>query len=90
MDGYTRYVGPRRPEEDELNNLIKHGIVGQDSKRFKDISWIKPGMTAKQILQISNLHQNGKLNDEAMDHVDASRAYSDLISYPDSDATQEL
>ena len=90
LNSYSQYVGPREMAEDELNNLIKHGIVGKDSSRFKDISWVKPGMKAEQILRISNLRENGKITDEAMDSVEASKAFSELFSYPDSDSTQEL
>ena len=90
LKGYTQYVGPRRMSVSETDILIKHGIVGKDSVRFQDMSWIRHGMKADEIVRMSNLRENGRITDEPMDSVDAARQFSDLMSYPDSDATQEL
>ena len=55
---YATYVGPRRLDDDEKNRLLKHGVVGQDQARFNDISWIKHGMTAEDVMTNYNFCNN--------------------------------
>jgi hypothetical protein len=76
---YGYYVGPRILGEDEADRLLKHGVVGQDQARFKDISWIKHGMTPEDLMTHYNFYKKGKLNNDLMDSVEVAKKFADMI-----------
>ena len=76
---YGNYAGPRILGEAEADRLLKHGVVGQDQARFKDISWIKHGMTAEDLMTHYNFSKKGKLNDDVMDSVEVAKQFSDIM-----------
>ena len=76
---YGNYVGPRILGEAEADRLLKHGVVGQDQARFKDISWIKHGMTAEDLMRHYNFSKKGKLNNDVMDSVEVAKQFSEIM-----------
>lgn len=76
---YGNYVGPRILGEAEADRLLKHGVVGQDQTRFKDISWIKHGMTAEDLMRHYNFSKKGKLNNDVMDSVEVGKQFSEIM-----------
>lgn len=76
---YGNYVGPRTLGEDEVDRLLKHGVVGQDQARFKDNFWIKHGMTTEDLMTHYNFYKKGKLNDDVIDSVEVAKQFADII-----------
>jgi hypothetical protein len=77
--GYGVYVGPRILRKSEVERLLKHGVISHDQARFEDVSWIKHGMTAKDIMTHYNFSKKGKLNDDVMDSVEVAKQFSEIM-----------
>jgi hypothetical protein len=67
---YGNSVGPRIFGEDKADRLLKHGVVGQDQARFKDISWIKHGIYRKSDGKIEILAKSGKVKRDQQKVID--------------------
>lgn len=79
QDEYGNYVDPRILGEAEADRLLKHGIVGQDQARFKDISWIKHGMNAEDLMAHYNFSKKGKLTDDGMNSIEVAKQFSEMM-----------
>ena len=73
------YVGPRSLRINQYERFKRYGVIGSDSKRFEDVSFIQHGMNAKDVMEHYNFSNNGKFNDEVMDSVEYAQKFADMM-----------